>query len=151
MLRIIIAFFIFMICCKGLPAQNRIVKFKEIKALQDKAPRPIVILIMTGWCKYCHAMKNTMTKNVQVAKLLNEKFYTLFLDAEDKNEIFFAGRSFINKTGVHELASELGMIKNQISYPTLTVLNIKNEIIYQYDGFLSPRLMFDLLGKIANN
>jgi thioredoxin-related protein len=134
-----------------LPAQNRVVKFEEIKSLQDKTPKPVVVLIMTSWCKYCHAMKNTMTKDKNVAKLLNKKFYTIFLDAEDKNDITFAGRTFKNKAGLHELARELGTIKGQLSYPTITILNVKNEIIYQHNGFLNPRSMLFVLEKVAKN
>jgi thioredoxin-related protein len=134
-----------------LPAQNRIVKFEDIKVLQQNAPKPIVVLIMTSWCKYCHAMKNTMTKDKNVTNLLNEKFYTVFLNAEDKNDIIFAGRSFKYKAGLNELARELGTVKGQISYPTITVLNIKNEIIYQHNGFLSPRAMHYMLEKVSKN
>lgn len=134
-----------------LPAQNRIVKFEEIKVLQQNAPKPIVVLIMTSWCKYCHAMKNTMTKDKNVTNLLNEKFYTVFLNAEDKREITFSGRNFKHRAGLHDLARELGTIKGQISYPTVTVLNNKNEIIYQHDGFLSPRVMFSILEKVSKN
>jgi len=151
MLRILIVFIFVLVRVSELPAQNRIVKFEEIKTLQDKAPKPIVVLIMTSWCKYCHAMKNTMTKDNKVAALLSEKFYTVFLDAEDKNVIFFAGRVFKHKAGLHELARELGTIKGQISYPSIAVLNVKNEIIYQYDGFLNPRAMLFMLEKVAKN
>ncbi|MDP2413423.1 DUF255 domain-containing protein [Daejeonella sp.] len=151
MLRILTILIFVLIRVSDLSAQNRIVKFEEIKTLQNKAPKPIVVLIMTSWCKYCHAMKNTMTKENKVAALLNEKFYTVFLDAEDKNDIFFAGRNFKHKAGLHELARELGTIKGQISYPSITVLNVKNEIIYQHDGFLNPRSMLYMLGKVAKN
>jgi thioredoxin-related protein len=147
-----LSIFIFMLIqVSDLPAQNRVVKFEEIKSLQDKTPKPVVVLIMTSWCKYCHAMKNTMTKDKNVVKLLNEKFYTIFLDAEDKNDITFAGRNFKHKAGLHELARELGTVKGQISYPTIAVLNLKNEIIYQHNGFLSPRAMFSILEKASKN
>ncbi len=151
MLRVLTIFIFMLIQVSHLSAQNRIVKFEEIKSFQDKAPKPMVVLIMTSWCKYCHAMKNTMTKDNKVAVLLNEKFYTVFLDAEDKQAIFFAGRSFKHKAGLHELARELGTKNGQVSYPTITVLNIKNEIIYQHDGFLSPRSMLNMLEKVAEN
>lgn len=151
MLRILIIFIFVLVRVSELPAQNRIVKFEEIKTLQEKAPKPLVVLIMTSWCKYCHAMKNTMTKDNKVAALLSEKFYTVFLDAEDKNDIFFAGRTFKHKAGMHELARELGTIKGKISYPTITVLNVKNEIVYQHDGFLNPRATLYLLQKVAKN
>lgn len=151
MLRALIIFIFVLVWVSELSAQNRIVKFEEIKTLQNKAPKPIVVLIMTSWCKYCHAMKNTMTEDNKVATLLSEKFYTVFLDAENKNDIFFAGRVFKHKAGLHELARELGTIQGQISYPSIVVLNIKNEIIYQHDGFLSPRTMLNILERVTEN
>ena len=151
MRRILILFLFILIMVSDLPAQNRIVKFEEIKVLNQKAPKPMVVLIMTSWCKYCHAMKNTMTKDKNVAALLNEKFYTVFLDAEDKSEITFAGRKFKHRAGLHDLARELATIKGQVSYPTIAVLNLKNEIIYQHAGFLPPRAMFSILEKVSKN
>ncbi|NQV75288.1 MAG: thioredoxin family protein [Bacteroidetes bacterium] len=151
MRRLLIVFIFILIMVSDLPAQNRIVKFEEIKILNQKAPKPMVVLIMTSWCKYCHAMKNTMTNDKNVAELLNEKFYTVFLDAEDKNDIIFAGRNFKHKAGMHELAKELGTINDQVSFPTITVLNVKNEIIYHHNGFLSPRAMLFMLEKVAKN
>ncbi|MBM3401476.1 MAG: thioredoxin family protein [Bacteroidetes bacterium] len=151
MLRPLILLILILSALSDLSAQNRIVKFAEIKPLQDKIAKPVLVLIMTDWCKYCHAMKNTLTRDNSVLALLDEKFYTVFLNAEDKIDIFFAGRNFKNKGGIHELASELGTIKGQLSYPTLTVLNSRNEIIYQHDGFLSPRAILYTLKKIAQN
>ena len=149
--RVLIILFFVLSGVSNLTAQSHIVKFEEIKTLQEKAPKPLLVLIMTSWCKYCHAMKNTMTRDKKVATILKEKFYTVFLDAEDKNDILFAGRNFKHQSGLHELAKELATIKGQISYPTTTVLNVKNEIIYQHDGFLSPRTMLYFLNKIAPN
>lgn len=149
--RILILLLFALLKITNLQAQNRIVKFEEITVLQQNAPKPMVVLIMTSWCKYCHAMKNTMTKDKNVAALLNEKFYTVFLDAEDRSEIRFAGRNFQHRAGLHDLARELGTIKGQISYPTITILNLKNEITFQHDGFLSPRAMFSILEKVSKN
>ena len=92
-----------------------------------------------------------MNKDKNVAALLNEKFYTVFLDAEDKSEITFAGRKFKHRAGLHDLARELATIKGQVSYPTIAVLNLKNEIIYQHAGFLPPRAMFSILEKVSKN
>lgn len=151
MRRILIVSIVILIMVADLQAQNRIVKFEEINVLQQNDPKPIVVLIMTSWCKYCHAMKNTMAKDKSVAALLNEKFYTVFLDAEDKNDIMFAGRNFKHRARLHDLARALGTVNGQISYPTITVLNVQNEIIYQHDGFLSPRAMFSILEKVSKN
>jgi len=131
--------------------QNKPVQFEELKALQAIEPRPVVVLIRTDWCKYCHAMQNTMIKNTKVSPLLRNRFYTVFLNAEEKKNIFFAGREFKFKSGVNELSRELATVNGQVSYPTLCILNAKNEIIYQYDGFLSAQAMEYTLKKISEN
>ena len=128
--------------------QNKAVQFGELAILQARDARPVVVLITTGWCKYCHAMKNTMLANKKVAMTLNTKFRTVFLDAEEKQEIVFAGRIFKYKQGINELARALGTVNGQVSYPTLCILNSKNEIIYQYDGYLPPAAILDILEKI---
>ena len=126
-------------------------QFEELKALQAVEPRPLVVLIRTDWCKYCHAMQNTMIKNPKVSQLLRNEFYTVFLDAEEKKNILFAGKEFKFRNGVNELATELATVNGRVSYPTFCILNAKNEIIYQYDGFLSPQALLYTLKKISGN
>ena len=128
--------------------QNKPVQFEELKGLQATKAKPIVVLIMTDWCRYCHAMQNTMLKNPKVSPLLSNKFHTVFLNAEEKKDIFFAGREFKFKHGVNELAKELATMKGQVSYPTLCILNAKNEIIYQHDGYLSPKTLVVVLNSV---
>ncbi len=149
MLRILLIFSIAVLASFNAVGQTKPVVFQDLEALQVKEPRPVVVLLMTQWCKYCHAMKNTMVKNRPVSELLDLKFYTVFFDAEEKNDIFFAGRAFKNKSGGHELAQELGTVNGQVSYPSLCILNSRNEIIYQHDGFLSSQAMLDVLRLIS--
>lgn len=151
MIRTIFTFSLFYFFAFNVIGQTQPVTFEELKELQVKDSKPIAVLIMTNWCKYCHAMKNTMLKNKSISKLLSDKFYVVFLNAEEKKDIFFAGRRFKYKAGVHELARELTTINGKISYPSFCILNNKNEIIYQKDGFLSPDAMMFILKKIAEN
>lgn len=135
----------------NLLGQNRAVKFEEIEDLQASKTKPVVVLIMTSWCKYCHAMKNTMLKNKNVAAFLSSEYHTVFLNAEEKKDILFAGKLFKYKSGLNELALQLGSINGRVSYPTLTVLNSKNEIIFQHSGYLPPNGMMYLLKKALSN
>ena len=137
-----------------LSAQVNPVTFNQIKGLQQKEKRLVLVLIGTEWCKYCHAMKQTILNDKKLAGTLKRSFYTVFLNAEDRSDIFFAGRGFKYKptgfnTGVHQLAEELGTINGQVSFPSLCILNDKNEIIYQHSGFLKSSSMAILLGKLS--
>ena len=84
---------------------------------------------------------------------MNSDFYFIDFNAEEKRDISFNGKTFKyqptgNNVGVHELALQLGTINNQIAYPVLCVLNEKNEIILQYNNYLSPKDFKLLLEKL---
>jgi thioredoxin-related protein len=134
-------------------AQLKTYQFEQIDSLQQVEKRIVLVFIHTDWCKYCQAMRKTTFKNKDVIKLINEKFYFIDLDAEQKKSISFKGKKFKYKPngtniGIHELATELGTIGKQINYPTLCVLNEKNEIVFQYGGFLTAKELLKLLGKL---
>lgn len=119
-------------------AQPRAVSLEELGGLQARQSRPVFILLTTDWCKYCYAMKNMLLKQKAVSQLMEKKFYLVILNAEEKKDIVFAGKLFRNRTGIHELASELGTVNGQIAYPSFCILNEKNEIIYQHEGYIRP-------------
>lgn len=100
-------------------------------------------------------MKATTFKNQQIIEKLNSDFYFVDFNAEEKRDITFNNHSFKylpsgNNVGVHELALQLGTQNNQITYPVLCVLNEKNEIIFQYSNYLSPKDFKLLLEKLKN-
>lgn len=134
-------------------AQLRSHRFEELDSLQNLSPKPVLVFIQTNWCRYCAQMKLTTLKNKQVIQLLNESFYFIPFNAEQKEPVFFAKHRFNyvptgKNTGYHELAEELATINRSISYPTVSVLNSKNEIIYQYSGMLTTTEMQRLLKKL---
>jgi thioredoxin-related protein len=111
------------------------------------------VFIHTDWCKYCQAMKNSTFKNKEVIKNLNENFYFVTLNAEEKRSITFNAKEFTFKTngntsGIHELAYELATINNQTTYPTVCVLNAQNEIIFQQSNYLPAKDFLILLEKL---
>jgi len=124
--------------------------FEEVEKLQQKKAKPILVFLYTDWCKICYGMKGTTFKNKEVIQLLNEKFYFILLNGEEKKTISFLGKKFNHKptgttTGIHELAYELGAINKIISYPSTTILNTKFEIDLQLSGFLNRKKMIAIL------
>ena len=123
--------------------------FEEVEELHQKKPNPILIFIYTDWCKICYGMKRTTFKNKKVIQLLNEKFYFVQLNGEEKKTITFLGKKFKfnptgTTTGTHQLAYELGAINKIISYPTTIILNEKFEIDFQLSSFLNSKKMITL-------
>ncbi|CAD0000524.1 MULTISPECIES: thioredoxin family protein [Flavobacterium] len=131
--------------------QNR--SFEAMDSLQQIQKRKIIVFIHTDWCQFCQRMKATTFKNQEIIEKLNSNFYFIDLNAEERRDITFNNQLFRykpsgNNVGVHELALQLGRINNQIVYPVLCVLNQKNEIIFQYNSYLSPKDFKILLQKL---
>lgn len=138
----------------SVKAQVKAVELEQLSMLQKVDVKPVLVFIQTDWCKYCNQMKQTLKKDQLSTELLNKKFHVVFFNAEERRTISFAGREFNFKptgtnTGVHELAEALGTIEGSLSYPTLCFLNKKNEIIYQYGGYLDPKSFFKTLEIIS--
>jgi thioredoxin-related protein len=137
-------------------AQLKVFKFEQIDSLQSIENRNLVIFIHTDWCQYCQSMENSTFKNKEIIKLLNDKFYFISLNAEEKKNIWFNQRYFKYKpsgfkTGINELAEELATNNGQLSYPALCFLNPENEIIYQNHGFLSSTQLIKLFKIILGS
>lgn len=126
-------------------------QFEELEHLQKSENRNVIIFIKTDWCNYCKAMENTTFKNQKVFKIINQNFYFIRFNVEEKRDINFVRKTFHYKptgtnTGVHELAETL--TEGKITYPSLIILNPQNEIIFQYNGYLKSSELLDILNKI---
>jgi thioredoxin-related protein len=124
--------------------------FEEAEKLLQQKPKPILVFLYTDWCKICHGMKKTTFKNKKVIQLLNENFYFIMLNGEEKRDITFFGRTFNYKpsganTGIHELAKELASLDGKVSYPTTIILNSNLEINLQISDYISGKNMLLIL------
>jgi thioredoxin-related protein len=153
--------FIFFGCFINYAQENKekeilnIFTFEEVEKLHKQKPKPILVFLYTDWCKICFGMKKTTFKNSKVIQLLNDSFYLIYLNGEEKNDILFLGKTFTYKptgttTGIHELANELGVIKKKIAYPTTIILNTGFEIDAQLIGFYNSKKMIRMLTKYLN-
>jgi thioredoxin-related protein len=137
-----------------MDTQGQMVAFADLTRLQAIEKRPVIVFIHTSWCRYCSAMQNSLRNNKSLSELINRKFYLVMLDGEEKNSIRFASRDFHFKptgkdTGTHELATQLGSVDGHLSYPSICLLNEKNEIIYQRAGFLDPASILSILRAVS--
>lgn len=133
-------------------AQLNLRKFEEIDSLQKIEKRKVIVFLHTDWCKFCAVFKSKTLKNEAIIQLLNEKFYFIDFNAEEKQTITFNNQKFQFKpsgvnSGTHELAIQLAKINDKINYPTLCFLNENNEIIFQHNGFLNTKDFKLLLEK----
>ena len=113
---------------------------EEAVALQKKKPKKIFIDMYTDWCGWCKRMDATTFTDPAVATYLNENFYCVKFDAEQKNPVTFQGKTFnfvaSGSRGYHELAAIL--LDGKLGYPSFVYLNEKLERITISPGYKQP-------------
>ena len=109
-----------------------------------KKPRKIFVDVYTGWCGWCKKMDASTFKDPEVVKYVNEKFYAVKLDAEQRGNIIFRGKVYKYNAGreVNELAATL--LNGQMNYPTLVYLDEKQNVIQTMEGYVDGK-QFDLI------
>lgn len=111
--------------------------FEEALERSKTEKRKIFIDVYTDWCGWCKVMDKNTFSEPAVAKILNEKFYPVKFDAEQVEDIEFAGRTFkfipSGNKGYHELAAAL--LNNQLSYPTVVFLDEEFRMIQPLAGY----------------
>jgi thioredoxin-related protein len=133
--------------------------FEQAVEKSKTEKRKIFIDVYTDWCGWCKVMdKNTFT-DPTVAKMLNEKFYAVKLDAEQSGDITFRGTTFkfvpYGNKGVHQLAAAL--LNNQLSYPNFVFLDEEFRIIpvlppsYSLPGYRKPEEFHLFLSYVGEN
>jgi len=116
--------------------------------------RKIIVDVYTQWCTWCKKMDERTYKRENITKQINEDFYAVKFDAEQKEDIIFNNKIYsyvkgFGKKGYHELAQEI--MNGRMSYPTTVFIDEDLNVIQPIPGFqgaimaYSHRLMFNLL------
>lgn len=112
----------------------------EAMELRKQNPKPVMVDLYTDWCGWCKRMDATTFENEEVAKYLNENFYPVKFDAEQKEEISYGGRvhKFVpsGRNGYHELAA--AMVDGKLGYPCFVYFNENMERIMISPGYKGP-------------
>ncbi len=144
-----------LLCSTYSLAQLQTYHFNELDSLNEHEKKSVVVFIHTDWCKYCLQMEHTTFANDSIAAVLNRHFYFVKLDAETHDSIRYGGHTFRFKpnganTGIHELAEQLGTIDGKLVYPTLAILNDRNEVVFKYAGLLTSEELLAGLRQLVN-
>lgn len=111
--------------------------FQEAIQKAKSEKRPVFIDVYTDWCGWCKVMDKNTFNDPKVAQLLNEKFYAVKFNAEQREDVVFDGHTFkfieSGRSGYHELAAAL--LNNQLSYPTVVFLDDEFKMIQPIAGY----------------
>ncbi|NBC57901.1 MAG: thioredoxin fold domain-containing protein [Bacteroidetes bacterium] len=125
--------------------------FDKLASIQKHNPRPIFIYIYADWCVYCKKMEQVSFKNKVNIDLLNNKYYSLKFNLETEDTIIFNGITYKNEEFTkhrqpkHNLAKFLSGKQNQISLPTIVILDKNYNVTRRLHTYLSPKQLNLLL------
>ena len=139
----------------GLKAQEHInwVSFEEAVALNEEAPRKILIDVYTDWCGWCKRMDKDTYENPSIVKYINENYYAVKLNAEMKDTVHFRGMDFVSQPGgrraVHQLA--VSLLNGKMSYPTTVFLDEDFNLLTRASGYLDAQKIEPILYYFQQN
>ena len=70
--------------------------FEEAVKLNETAPKKIFIDVYTDWCGWCTKMDQTTFVDPMIVEYMNENFYAVKFNAEQKEPVEFMGYTFVN-------------------------------------------------------
>lgn len=104
----------------------------EVQVAMNKEPKKVWIDVYTDWCGWCKRMDKITFQNPNVIKYMNEHFYAVKLNAEQRQDIRFMGKMYKADPSerTHPFANEL--LHGQLSYPTS---------VFMEENFRTPQLI----------
>jgi len=131
------------------------VSLSEGEKYSEKYKKNMLIFFYRDNCEYCMRMKQEVLSDPQIIKLINENFFSVMLNGKSKKPISYNGKKYINDVSIeedpnstwrHNLFFELVTpTKGNFYWPTIVIINGKDEKVAQLPGFKSkPQLLRSL-------
>jgi thioredoxin-related protein len=124
---------------------------EQAQELNKKHPRKVFIDMYTDWCGWCKVMDKKTFSVPAVAKYINENFYAVKLNAEQKENIIFKGQvfTFNAERRTHDIVFSL--VSGQFGYPTTIYLDEKLNVLQHISSYLEPKQLEPILHFYAEN
>ena len=115
--------------------------------------KKVFVDMYTDWCGWCKRMDATTFKESGVASYINENFYPVKFDAEQKGTIDFRGQTFeftkAGRRGAHGLA--VALLDGRLGYPAFVYLDENMDRISISPGYKPAPQMLDELNWVGSN
>lgn len=145
----LIAFILF-VNLNTINAQEKInwISIQQAEKLSATQPRKVLIDCYTDWCGWCKRMDATTFSDDAIIKYINQNYYAIKFNAEQKDTVIFKNYTFINpdpasSRSTHQFASTL--LNGQLGYPTMVFLDEQFAILSPLPGFVQATDLMPIL------